>query len=155
MYSLLKFIHLLAVVLFLGNIITGVFWHWHAARTRDPKLLAHTMDGIIRSDRWFTIPGVVGLVGAGIWLAILGHLPLLRTGWILWSLIALSISGVIFAWRVAPLQRMMFSFTNSATMDTFDYASYRALGIRWEFWGALAVATPVAAMVLMIAKPTL
>ncbi len=155
MYSLLKFIHLFAVVLFLGNIITGVFWHMHAARTRDPKLLAHTMDGIIRSDRWFTIPGVVGLVGAGIGLAIIGHLPLLRTGWILWSVIALGISGVIFAVRVAPLQRAMFSLANSATANTFDYARYRALSIRWGFWGALAVLTPLAALALMIAKPTL
>lgn len=155
MYSLLKFIHLIAVVLFLGNIITGVFWHMHAARTRDPKLLAHTVDGIIRSDRWFTIPGVVGLVGAGVGLALLGNLPLLRTGWILWSVIAISLSGVIFAWRVAPLQREMFSLANSATVNNFDYARYRALSICWGFWGALAVLTPLAALALMIVKPTL
>ena len=111
MYSFLKFVHLVAVVLFLGNIVTGVFWHVHAARTRDPKLLAHTVDGIIRSDRWFTIPGVVGLVGAGVGLAILGQLPLLRTGWILWSVIALGISGVIFAMRVSYYQGIPLNLT--------------------------------------------
>ena len=155
MYTFLKVIHLLAVVLFMGNIITGVFWHFHAARTRDPKLLAHTVDGIIRSDRWFTIPGVVGLVAAGVGLAILAQLPLLRTGWILWSVIAISLSGVIFAARVAPLQRAMYAMASTSTKENFDYARYRELSIRWGLWGTLAVLTPLAALALMIVKPSL
>jgi uncharacterized membrane protein len=60
MYLLIKLLHITAVIAFIGNIAAGRFWHAHAARTRDPKLLAHTMDGIIRSDRLFTVPGVVG-----------------------------------------------------------------------------------------------
>jgi uncharacterized membrane protein len=60
MYLLAKLLHLIAVILFLGNITTGLFWHAHAARTRDAKLLAHTVDGIIRSDRIFTVPAVMG-----------------------------------------------------------------------------------------------
>ena len=40
MYLLYKLLHVVAVILFLGNIITGVFWHRLAARTREPKLLA-------------------------------------------------------------------------------------------------------------------
>ena len=51
MYLVLKLLHVAAVIAFLGNITTGLFWHRHAARTRDPKLLAFTMGGIIRSDR--------------------------------------------------------------------------------------------------------
>jgi len=61
-YLLLKAVHVLAVVLFLGNIVTGIFWKAHGDRTGDPRIMAHTLDGIIRSDRWFTIPGVV-LIG--------------------------------------------------------------------------------------------
>lgn len=38
MYPLLKLLHVIAVIAFLGNITTGLFWHAHAARTRDPKL---------------------------------------------------------------------------------------------------------------------
>ena len=51
MYLWLKLIHVLAVVMFIGNIVTGVFWHKHAERTRDPRLIAHAMAGVIRSDR--------------------------------------------------------------------------------------------------------
>src|SRR5258705_9877589 len=70
MYLWLKLIHVSAVIAFLGNITTGLFWHRHAARTRDPRLLAFTMDGIIRSDRIFTVPGVIVILTAGIFAAL-------------------------------------------------------------------------------------
>ena len=66
MYLPMKLLHIVAVIAFLGNIATGLFWHIHAARTRDPRLLAHTVDGIIRSDRLFTIPGVAVIITTGI-----------------------------------------------------------------------------------------
>ena len=66
MYPWLKLVHVIAVVLFLGNIITGVFWHKHAERTRDARLIAHTMAGVIRSDRLFTMPGVFVIDRKGI-----------------------------------------------------------------------------------------
>ena len=33
MYLLIKLLHVIAVIAFLGNITTGLFWHAHAART--------------------------------------------------------------------------------------------------------------------------
>ena len=66
MYLAMKTLHVLAVVLFLGNIITGLFWKAHGDRTADPRIIAHTLEGIIRSDRWFTIPGVVLIVAFGV-----------------------------------------------------------------------------------------
>ena len=33
MYLWLKLIHVIAVVMFLGNVVTGVFWHKHALAT--------------------------------------------------------------------------------------------------------------------------
>ena len=77
MYLVIKLLHIVAVIAFLGNITTGLFWHIDAARTRDPRLLAHTMDGIIRSDRLFTMPGVIVIVATGIATAVIGGLPLL------------------------------------------------------------------------------
>ena len=55
-YLTLKMLHIVAVVLFLGNIITGVFWKDHADRSRDPRIILAILEGIVRSDRWFTIP---------------------------------------------------------------------------------------------------
>lgn len=156
MYLVLKLLHVVAVILFLGNITTGVFWHLHAARTRDPKLLAHTMEGIIRSDRLFTIPGVVGIIVTGVAAAMHGNFPILGTGWILWTLVLFSISGLVFMLRVAPLQRQLRSLAEAgARSGSFDYARYHALAVRWELWGAAALVTPAAGLVLMVLKPPL
>lgn len=156
MYAFLKLLHVAAVILFLGNIITGLFWHAHAARTRDARLLAHAMEGIIRSDRFFTVPAVMAIIVTGVAAAIDGRLPLLRTGWIFWTLVLFGISGVLFAARVAPLQRRLQALAQAgAASGAFDYARYRALALRWELWGGLALLTPVAGLVLMVLKPAL
>lgn len=154
MYLLFKLLHVTAVIAFLGNITTGLFWHAHAARTRDPKLLAHTMDGIIRSDRIFTVPGVLGIIVSGVVAAIYGNFPILRTGWIAWTLALFAVSGLIFMIRVVPLQRQLRALAEAgAQSGAFEYARYHALAKRWEIWGAVALLTPVAGLVLMVLKP--
>ena len=156
MYLWFKLIHVAAVIAFLGNITTGLFWHRHAARTRDPKFLAFTMDGIIRSDRIFTIPGVIVIITAGLFGAINGNLPLLRTPWILWTIILFSISGFAFMSQVAPLQRKLHAMAaaGAEAPGSFDYAAYHALTRRWEAWGSVALFAPLIGMALMILKPT-
>src|SRR5216117_3463147 len=150
LYQLLKLIHVAAVIIFLGNIITGLFWKAHADRTRDVKFIAHTMDGIIRADRWFTIPGVIVITVAGILAAIRAGLPLLHTGWILWSIIAFSASGIAFAWRVAPLQKEILALARAADGAAFDWAIYKSKSLRWELWGLFATLMPMIAVVLMV-----
>lgn len=113
-YLLVKLLHIAAVIAFLGNIATGLFWHAHAARSRDPKLLGAVLDGIIRSDRIFTVPGVIAIVATGFAAAILGSFPILRTGWIFWAIVLFSVSGLIFALRVAPLQNCLQFVSDTA-----------------------------------------
>ena len=154
MYLLLKLLHIVAVIAFLGNITTGLFWHAHAARTRDPKILAHVMDGIIWSDRIFTLPGVFGIIATGVAVAMVAHYPILGTGWIAWTLGLFLLSGVIFMSRVGPLQRQLLAMAQAgAQSGVFDYERYRALAVRWEIWGAAALLTPVVGLVLMVLKP--
>lgn len=158
MYLLLKAVHVVAVVMFLGNIATGVFWKAHADRTRDPRLIAHAMDGIIRSDRLFTGPGAVLIVAAGIGTAVAGRLPILGTGWILWSIVLFTIAGIAFGLRLAPLQRQLRSVAHEGAVQhgrPMDWARYERLSRAWALWGALALLTPFAALLLMVLKPVL
>jgi uncharacterized membrane protein len=155
MYLWMKLLHILAVVLFLGNIITGVFWHRHAERTRNPRLLAHTMEGVIRSDRLFTMPGIMVIIATGFIAAIQARLPLLGTGWILWTLVLFTISGLLFMFRVAPLQRRLFGLAQAgASSGSFDFEGYRRVAMQWEVWGAGATLTPVLGLALMVLKPS-
>jgi uncharacterized membrane protein len=154
MYLVLKLLHVGAVVMFLGNITTGLFWHRHAARTRDPRLLHHAMDGIIRSDRWFTNPAAATIAITGVLTAIVGHLPILRTRWIAAGLALFILSGLAFVTRVTPLQKQLRALARTGLeTGSFDHPRYEALARKWELWGAVALLLPLAAFVLMILKP--
>ena len=154
MYLLLKTLHVLAVVLFLGNIITGVFWKAHGDKTGDPRIMAHIMDGIIRSDQLFTVPGVALLTILGLAAAITGGLPILGTGWIWQGIVLLMIAGITFSTRLKPLQRDLRDIARKgATGGPWDQAAYARLSKQWAFWGAVALVTPLAAVFLMVLKP--
>jgi uncharacterized membrane protein len=150
-----KLVHVIAVILFVGNITTGILWKAHADRTRDPALIAHACAGLTRSDRVFTMPGVFLIIIAGIAAAIIGHHPILGTGWILWSIVLFAGSGLAFMLRVAPLQRRMQAIAVAGVNGQMDWAAYEAATRVWNLWGLIALATPVLAVVLMVLKPVL
>jgi hypothetical protein len=91
------------------------------------------------------------ITAAGILAAIQAGLPLLRTDWIAWSLVAFSLSGIAFAWKVAPLQKKLLQLTNDD--QSFEWARYRSMSLQWELWGLFATITPAIAVALMIWKP--
>jgi uncharacterized membrane protein len=153
LYLVLKSLHVLSVVLFLGNIITGVFWKFHGDRAGTASARAQAIDGVIRSDRWFTIPGVFAIIVTGVWMALAANIPLLGTTWVLWSIILFGISGVCFGAFVAPLQKKLLANARAAEAGNPDDAEYRKLSRAWEFWGAVATLTPVGAVALMVLKP--
>ena len=156
MYLILKALHLFAVAIFLGNIITGLFWKAGADRTGDARARAQALDGIIASDRWFTVPGVVLVIATGVAMSLLAGLPILRTRWIAVSLLLFVLSGVIFASALAPWQRRLHAMARTAADGGhWDAAGYRHLSLRWEVWGLIAIALPLGALVLMVMRPAL
>jgi uncharacterized membrane protein len=152
-YLVWKLLHVIAVILFVGNITTGILWKVHADRTHNPALIAHACAGLTRSDRWFTTPGVALIIVAGIAAAIAGRLPILGTGWILWSIVLFGISGLAFMLRVAPLQRRMHAIASAG--GGMDWPAYEVATRAWNAWGLVALVAPVAAVVLMVLKPAL
>lgn len=154
MYTILKILHVAAVVIFLGNLVTGIFWKLHGDRTENPVIIRHTIAGLIRADRLFTIPGVVLILVGGFGAAIVGELPLLRTHWILLGIILFTVSGIAYMARVVPLQQQMLRVARSGVESgKLDWDKYRALSRSWNVWGTIALLAPVLAMIAMIAKP--
>jgi uncharacterized membrane protein len=152
-YFLLKSLHIVSVVLFLGNIITGVFWKFHGDRTGELRARAQALDGIIASDRWFTLPGVILIIATGVPLALLAGFPLLRTAWIGWSLVLFGISGAVFSIFVAPLQKKLLANVRAGIAGTWNEPEYKTLSRSWEVWGAVATGAPLVALFLMVFKP--
>ena len=150
-YALLKLLHIFAVIIFLGNIITGLYWMKKADKTNNFSIISFTMKGIIHSDKLFTIPGVIIITIGGFSAAIYGGIPLLKTGWIFWSIILFTLSGLVFSWKLAPLQKKIYQLIkNEDAADNRElYHSYLK---QWENWGLVALLTPLGALVMMVLK---
>jgi uncharacterized membrane protein len=151
-YALLKLMHIIAVIIFLGNIITGLFWMRIANKTKNLSIISFAMNGIITSDKWFTIPGVIIIAAGGFGAAIEGGLPLLRTGWIFWPIVLFSLSGVIFTVKLAPLQKKIVQLTGNTREAEFNHDLYHTTFKQWEIWGLIALVTPLSALVMMVLK---
>lgn len=152
-YLVMKTIHVLAVVIFLGNIIIGIFWKLRADRSGDPRIIAHTMAGIIGADRWFTVPAAILLVVFGFGAAGIGRVSL-ASPWIAWSILLIVISALAFMVKLAPLQRRILAVARAAVDGgELDAAMYARLSSSWALWGSVATIAPLIALVLMVFKP--
>ena len=154
MYLTLKLLHIFGVVLFLGNAITAVLWKSVADRSNDARVIAYALDGIIAADRYFTGPGVGLIVVTGISLVLSSGYSFLGTTWIWQSLVLFAISGAVFMTVLAPLQRRMRDVAVLGARGNFDRVLYQRLSRQWAIWGSLATLTPLAALGLMVLKPT-
>jgi uncharacterized membrane protein len=154
-YAILKTIHVLAVIMFLGNIAVGGFWKAFADRTNDPRVMAYTIRGIIQADRIFTIPGVILILLAGFATAGIGGVPILSTGWVLWALILFIIAGIAFG-PIARAQRQLEAIARTAADGgTFDAARYASVSNTWNVAGTIGLVLPIVAVILMVMKPAL
>ncbi|HKB85721.1 MAG TPA: DUF2269 family protein [Ignavibacteriaceae bacterium] len=147
-YLIFKLIHIFAVIFFLGNIVIDVFWKNHGDRSGDPKIIAHTIKGIIRADRFFTMPAVAFLILAGFGAMGIGYLPF-ETGWIMWGFIMIIISAAAFMAKVVPAQKKLLKI---AETDPFDQQLYDAVSKEWNLWGSIATIAPLIAVILMVLK---
>jgi len=150
-YFYIKLIHIIFVIIFLGNITIGLFWKIFAEKTRDPDKIAFAFKGIIKADRYFTMPGVIGITLFGIGLAMHSKIPILGTGWILWSIILFTISGIAFMAKLVPLQKKLAAIASEK--EKFNWEEYHKLSKQWDLWGYVALLAPWIATVLMVIKP--
>jgi uncharacterized membrane protein len=154
LYLSLKSLHVLGVVVFLGNILTGVFWKAHADRSGDLAVRAQVLTGIIRSDRLFTLPTVALILGTGAGAAWMVGMPIFGTFWIAAGLGLFLLAGMIFSMRVGPLQKKLLANVEAGIRGDWDRAAYADLSRRWLAWGWAAIGAPLIVVFLMVFKPT-
>lgn len=153
--QLLVFLHVLGVVLFLGNVIVTAMWMSVAKRTRDANAIEFACKAVIRADWMFTLPGVILILIPGL-LIIEPFGGLGGASWIDMSLALFLVSGIIWGAVLVPLQKRMVLLTREARelhialSDQF-YVVHR----RWTMWGGIATLLPLIALYLMVVKPRL
>jgi uncharacterized membrane protein len=149
-YSIWKLLHILAVIVFLGNITVGVFWKLQADKSKDRFKIIETFKNLIKADRIFTMPSVTALFIFGVGTAMQGNMSLVETSWIMWSIIMIIISAFVFMAKVVPLQKQILEL--AINEEKFSWDTYQSLSGKWNLWGTIATVTPYIAVALMVLK---
>lgn len=150
--SLFKTLHLLGVVLFLGNIIVTAFWKILADRTRELAVIRFAVRVTNWADVVFTFGGIVLLATAGHALAALEG-GVLQAGWLHWAYGLFILTGVLWVGVLIPVQRAQARLLYPLPREAQIPARYWRLSAIWAVAGSVATLLPLAILYLMMVKP--
>jgi uncharacterized membrane protein len=146
--SSLKALHVLAAILFVGNVIVTGIWtaiFFRARQTHDFRVAARA---IVFTDWLFTVGGGTLLTVTGVSLALGRGYPLWGTPWIQQAIIALVISTVLWLVLLVPAQRIMLR----AVSNEAEEAKLVSAFARWTVAGWTATVPLLYAVWCMVTK---
>lgn len=150
---MLKFIHILSVVLLLGNLIIGAVWRWFAQSSSDQPIHKFSIKVLQRNDLIFILPTIL-LIG------ITGHMLALKFGgiaahgWIYHSYAFLTVATLIWALAVIPIQRKQYKLINQAHSLKEAGIRYHTLNRWWSIMVVVVIILLLVALYLMVTHPT-
>ncbi len=153
MLQLLLALHILAAVVFVGNIITAAFWKVRADRSGNLETIAITARSLLQADYTFTAPGIVVLLVTGIWMVGLSDWARFQEPWLGGSFVLLIITGVIWLAVLLPQQRRMGRLAQEGADAGVLCPEYSKASRIWSMFGGIATLLPVLILFLMVFKP--
>jgi len=153
MLLLLKLLHLLGVILFVGNILTAALWKTRADASGDLRAIAYAQRGVMFADYVFTLPGVALILITGFWMASVSGRNILQTGWLFTALILLIVTVLIWLFELFPGQRQLIRLADEAVRTGQLDPLFKGVTLRWTIFGILATLLPLVNVYLMVFKP--
>ncbi len=150
-YLWLKTIHILGVVLFLGNIIVTGWWKNMADRTRNPQIIAFAQRQVTLTDFVFTAGGAGILFVAGTVNVAIHHLDY-SSKWLTHGMAMFLLSGLIWVTILIPAQikqaKMAREFASTGVIPD----QYWKLCTTWNIFGVIATLLPLSNLYWMVFK---
>jgi uncharacterized membrane protein len=145
-------LHVLGVVLFLGNIIVTAVWKVLADRTGRPDVVAYAQRLVLVTDVAFTATGAALIAISGTMMARdFGGVG--SAGWLTWGWWLFVASGIIWLTVLIPIQiaqsRLARRFAGAGPIPR----GYWRLATAWSVFGAIATVLPLINVYLMTVKP--
>ncbi len=149
LYLLLKWLHILAVVVAVGaNITYGI---WLARASREPGALPFTLKGIKLIDDRLANPAYGALLVLGILMILVGSVPV-TTPWLLTAIVLYVLLVLIGLLGYTPTLRQQIQIVESEGSGS---PAYQASASRGAVLGVATVVIAVAIAFLMVVKPPL
>jgi uncharacterized membrane protein len=144
-----KLLHIVGVVLFMGNLIAGPLWLWFAYAEGDEHTLRWAAGVLAEADIWLTTPGVQLTLWNGLFLAaLLGGVR--QQPWLMESVVLVLLSSAMSMALVLPWQERLVERAAAG-----DRAGVRRALLWWSLWGTLVMVPFSAVGWLMVSKRAL
>ncbi len=145
-------LHVLGVVVFLGNLVVTAVWKTLADRTRDASVIAYAQRLVTITDISFTATGAAlitlsGFALADDWGGITGPT------WLTVGVGLFAAAGLIWLTILIPTQIEQTRLTRRFAATGAIPDRYWRLAQRWYVFGALATLLPLANIFVMALKP--
>lgn len=148
----MKSLHLIGVILLLGNVTVTFMWKLLADRRGTPEVVAFAQRSVIWNDWAFTAFGAAIIVVSGYGMAWAADLNPISISWLFWSQVWFYASGLLWLLVLVPIQALQARQARRFVHETAVPKSYRLLVLHWNIWGILATLMLLVPLFLMIAK---
>ena len=151
-YQVFKMLHILGVVLFLGNIITATFWKTFADQSASRKS-SRSANGLSSPPTSsFTLGGVVLILIGGFGMVRVAGLDIASTPWLQHGLALFGISGLIWVLILIPIEYWQLRMANDFASGGEIPERFWRLNRWWIIWGIVATVLPLLNIYVMVQK---
>ena len=152
-YDFMKFLHIIGVVLLIGNVTITAFWKAFADRTGNVHIVAYAQHLVTLCDWIFTLGGIVMILIGGYGMAFVRGYRVFENTWLIWGQVFFLVSGLIWLFVLIPLQIRQGKQARVSSLSGSLPAAYWRDGRLWLTWGIIATVPLVGAIYVMIVKP--
>ncbi|MCW2317809.1 Uncharacterized membrane protein [Rhodoblastus acidophilus] len=154
MYEFFKGVHILGLILMVGNVTVTAFWKVFADRTCKTQIVAFAQWLVTVTDFTFTLTGGMLMVIGGYGAALSGHIPLFSTPWLAYGQLMLGVSGAIWVGVLVPIQIRQAGAARDFAIIGDVPASYKKDSFTWLIWGLISTVPLTLGLYFMVAKPS-
>ena len=152
-YLWFKTLHVVGVILFVGNLLVTGVWKVLADRTRDGRVIAFAQRLVTVTDASFTGAGAVIVLLTGLLMVVPYEIDFWNVPWLLWGLVLFLASGLLWVLVLVPVQmkqaRLARTFADGGEIPE----DYWRLARLWAVCGTVAMLLPLINVLLMVYKP--
>ena len=152
-YRVLKLLHVLGAILFVGNIVVTALWKTMADRTRRPEVIAFAQRLVTTTDFVFTGFGAGLVLGTGLMMARVFGERFWTLPWIAWGMGLFIASGMLWITVLVPIQIKQAHLAAQFAGGTPIPDAYWRLGRLWMTFGSVATVLPVLNLYFMVFRP--
>ena len=152
-YDTAKFIHILGIIILVGNVTATAIWKFFADRSQDAKIVGFGQRLVTLTDWSLTAWGALLTMVGGYGAAVIGGLDLLADRWLVLGQGLFLLSGALWLGMLVPLQVRMARMARGLEPGDAIPDAYRRASRLWFLLGVATTVPLITAAWVMVSKP--